>query len=270
MLTAIASLLALLDTAAARSCDLAPAARPDDLARYHQLAETCLLFPPEETRFAPDLESALVERINADRAAAGLAPLAVRPELAAPARFHSLDMAWTGTFGHDGTGGSTPFERIAALDRSLVSSSARENVSRIGGDIAPGERVGWIHDGLMQSEGHRANILAEEATHVAVGVVASGDRFYTTQLFVTEVASLPAALPVALVDPGRLAPLDLPGWTFDAWTLAYPDGAAAPVSAGTDLPSGEARLMVSARRPDPDDPMRYFTIAYPGPAVVIP
>ncbi len=270
MITLLASFLALLETSATLHCDMGPEARPDDLVGYHALAETCLLFPPEEVRFAEEIEADLVAHINRERRAAGLAPLLYRPELRGAARFHSLDLAANGRFDHAGTAGRSPFERIAALDRTLIAAGAWENVSRVGGDVAPGEVTRWIHDGLMQSDGHRANILAAEATHVAVGVVAIGKTVYTTQLFVAEVASLPAPLPVELVDPAALHPLSLPGWTFAAYTVAYDDGTRVRLPGAVDLPGGEGRLLVEARRADPGDPQLYNIINYTGPAVVVP
>ena len=165
-------------------------------------------------------------------------------------------MAWTGTFGHEGAGGRSPFDRIAALDRSLVSSSARENVSRVGGDIDPAEVVDWIHDGLMQSPGHRDNILASDVSHLAVGVVALGDRFVTTQVFVGQVASLDPPLSVRLVDPGGvLASVSLPdAWTFVGYAVAYPGGEMARIGDEAPLASGDGQLMVLARKTDPTNP----------------
>lgn len=274
MLSALLSVLAALQATTAPLCDLTPGTRPADLPGYSALADNCLAVPPRPARFDTALEAALADAINRARSEAGLPPLAVRAELQRPARFHSLDMAITAGIGHGGASGRSPFDRIAAIDRSLFHASARENVSRVGGAIDPGEIVDWIHRGLMNSPGHRANILSEDSTHMAIGVVAIEDKFFTTQLFVSQVAALSTpATPVLVAEPADGVVLfgegRLPGWTFDGYGVETAAGAIIPLDGVAPLPAGPGRLVLRGRKPDPADPLRVFTIAYPGPAVLV-
>lgn len=131
----------------------------------------------EEEGFEPPAaaEQTIFRLLNADRARAGLPPLGWSDRLAEVARGHSADMAGHGFFGHRSptTGTAADRARRAHLDAMLIL----ENVAR-----APTPRE--AERGLMNSPGHRANILSPEATEVGVGVVLSPERaLLVTQLF---------------------------------------------------------------------------------------
>jgi uncharacterized protein YkwD len=121
-------------------------------------------------------EQAVWKLLNADRARAHLPPLAWDAQLAAVARGHSADMQAHGFFGHVSptTGAATDRARRAGVDAMLIL----ENVARA---FSPGE----TERGLMNSPGHRANILSKEATRVGVGVVFDppSHEILVTQLF---------------------------------------------------------------------------------------
>jgi uncharacterized protein YkwD len=121
-------------------------------------------------------EKTVWKLLNADRAHAGLPALAWDDKLAAVARGHSADMQAHGFFGHVSptTGTAADRTRRAGIDALLIL----ENVARA---FTPGE----AERGLMNSPGHRANILNRDATHVGVGVVFDpGSReILVTQLF---------------------------------------------------------------------------------------
>jgi uncharacterized protein YkwD len=116
---------------------------------------------------AVEMELAVLDLLNAERADAGLPPLELDLRLADAAWEHSADMASTGACEHEGSDGSTARERI---DRSgYPASSYGENIAC--GSRTPEQALRqW-----MGSRPHRANILHERFTHVGVGVVA-GDR----------------------------------------------------------------------------------------------
>jgi uncharacterized protein YkwD len=125
-------------------------------------------------------ESAAVERlldlVNASRERAGLAPLVPHDGLAEVARAHGEDMRANGFVGHTSpTTGGAP-ERVARA--GIRTHAVLEN---IGQGYSPEE----VHEGLMQSPGHRANILHRDATHVGIGVVTREDGSSTLYL-VTE------------------------------------------------------------------------------------
>lgn len=126
-----------------------------------------LPFTVASTRPRPDLEARMLELVNRERAAAGLRPLAADPELTEVARRHSADMFARGYFAHDTPEGLTPFDRMREANvRFLI---AGENLA-----LAP--TVPVAHSGLMNSPGHRANILRPQFGRVGIGIMDGGLR----------------------------------------------------------------------------------------------
>ena len=126
-----------------------------------------LPFKVENTRPRPDLEARMLELVNQERQAAGLAPLQADPELTEVARKHSVDMFARGYFAHDTPEGLSPFDRMKAAN--VRFTTAGENLA-----LAP--TLGIAHTGLMNSPGHRANILRREFGRVGIGVMDGGMR----------------------------------------------------------------------------------------------
>ncbi|MCQ8772034.1 CAP domain-containing protein [Streptomyces telluris] len=115
---------------------------------------------------------------NAERAAAGLRPLAADPRLAAAAQAHSDDMVARDFYAHTSPEGSEPWDRARAAGCPHPG---------IGENIACGQRsAAEVVRGWMNSPGHRANILKPDFAHIGVGY-ATGSRAgtYWTQLFGT-------------------------------------------------------------------------------------
>jgi uncharacterized protein YkwD len=113
----------------------------------------------------PDLEARMLELVNQERVAAGLKPLAPDPELTEVARRHSADMFARGYFAHDTPEGRDPFDRMRAANVRFVT--AGENLA-----LAPTVQV--AHRGLMNSPGHRANILYPQFGRVGIGILDGG------------------------------------------------------------------------------------------------
>ncbi|MEU3356276.1 CAP domain-containing protein [Streptomyces sp. NPDC037389] len=113
---------------------------------------------------------------NAERATAGLPPLAADTRLAAAAQAYSTDMATRGFYSHTSPEGTEPWDRAAA-------AGARHR--GIGENIACGQRSpAEVVQGWMDSPGHRANILKPGFTHLGVGYAGGGPAgTYWTQLF---------------------------------------------------------------------------------------
>lgn len=126
-----------------------------------------LPFKVEKTRPRPDLEKQMLDLVNQERQAAGLQPLQPDPELTEVARKHSADMFARGYFAHDTPEGLSPFDRMQAAN--VRFSTAGENLA-----LAP--TIGVAHTGLMNSPGHRANILRREFGRVGIGVMDGGMR----------------------------------------------------------------------------------------------
>jgi uncharacterized protein YkwD len=115
----------------------------------------------------PDLEARMLELVNKERVAAGLKPLAPDPELTEVARRHSADMFARGYFAHDTPEGRDPFERMREANVRFVT--AGENLA-----LAPTVQV--AHRGLMNSPGHRANILYPQFGRIGIGIMDGGIR----------------------------------------------------------------------------------------------
>jgi len=126
-----------------------------------------LPFRVEQSRPRPDLEARMLDLVNQERQAAGLNPLAPDPELTEVARRHSADMFARGYFAHETPEGLSPFDRMRAAN--VRFTTAGENLA-----LAP--TIPVAHTGLMNSPGHRANILRREFGRVGIGVMDGGMR----------------------------------------------------------------------------------------------
>jgi uncharacterized protein YkwD len=105
-------------------------------------------------------QTEIANLINNARAQAGLAPLAVSPQLAAAAQGHSIDMACHGLISHSGSDGSSPSQRIAAAGYSASLSS-----EIIYGSGYPQTAFDW----WMSDQIHRDEILNPYVTDMGVG-----------------------------------------------------------------------------------------------------
>ena len=124
-----------------------------------------LPFTVSSSQPRPDLEKQMLDLVNAERIANGLQPLAADPELTEVARRHSSDMFARGYFAHDSPEGRTPFDRMH--DANVQFLIAGENLA-----LAP--TVSIAHTGLMNSPGHRANILRPQFGRVGIGIMDGG------------------------------------------------------------------------------------------------
>jgi uncharacterized protein YkwD len=138
------------------------------------------------------LEEALFRYINASRAEHGLRPLVRARDLDAVARGYSAELAGRpGRLSHDSPISGSPADRVRAARISFV---------RLMENLAKAPNAAIAHDGLMNSPGHRANILNGDVAEVGVGVVIVDEDgapgLLATQLF----ASRPGK-----VDPQKAA-----------------------------------------------------------------
>ncbi|QQB04547.1 CAP domain-containing protein [Staphylococcus felis] len=100
--------------------------------------------------------------VNAARVQKGLKPLKHSDELTNTARKHSTDMAKNHYFDHNNPQGQTPFDRLK--EEGINYNVAAEN-------LAYGQVSGvFAHHGLMNSIGHRKNILNKNVNRLGVGV----------------------------------------------------------------------------------------------------
>lgn len=133
-------------------------------------------------------EQYLLELINAERAKAGAPPLAFDNDLSEAAQGHSQWMLAADVFSHTGSGGSSPTQRMKAAGYVLEGSWATgENIAWATTRAPTGyqDEVKLLHTNLMNSSGHRANILNPNFREVGLGVEV-GDYRGRSSAFVTE------------------------------------------------------------------------------------
>jgi uncharacterized protein YkwD len=138
--------------------------------------------PEEKLTDAPGAEAALLKLVNADRARAKLPPLASDARLRDVARAHSADMREHGFVGHVSptTGSAADRLKRAGVGAQLIL----ENVARA---YSPAE----AERGLMESPGHRANLLNREVTLIGIGVVTTEGVGGARELLVTQLFTRP-------------------------------------------------------------------------------
>jgi uncharacterized protein YkwD len=126
-----------------------------------------LPFKVENPQPRPDLEAEMLSLVNRERVAAGLKPLEADPELLPVARAHSVDMFARGYFSHNTPEGRSPFDRI---------NEAQVSFRIAGENLALAPTLLMAHTGLMNSPGHRANILRPQFGRVGIGILDGGRR----------------------------------------------------------------------------------------------
>ena len=112
-------------------------------------------------------EQAMLTLVNRERTSRGLQPLALEISVRAVARAHSLDMFVRGYFSHNNPDGEDPCDR---LTRGGVEWRV------CGENLALAPDVELAHQGLMNSPGHRANILDPRFNKIGIGVMDGGNR----------------------------------------------------------------------------------------------
>ncbi|HBQ10529.1 MAG TPA: hypothetical protein DEF51_04825 [Myxococcales bacterium] len=154
-----------------------------------------------------DVESVrreLIEMLNETRRGAGLPELTEHAGLREVALGHSRDMVANDYIGHQSPRSGTPADRVRTS--GLQSGLVLENIGR-------GYSAAEIHRGLMESPGHRANLVNPDVSHVGIGVVAQPEgarsAFIVTEVFVrmaerVDLAGAPSTI-VDLINRSRSA-----------------------------------------------------------------
>ncbi len=110
-------------------------------------------------------EGALLILLNNERINTGLKPLKSDLKLKEVALAHGQDMFKRGYFSHINPENLSPFDRLEKAGIQFLA--AGENLA-----FAP--TVETAHQGLMQSPGHKANILSPDFGKVGIGVIDGG------------------------------------------------------------------------------------------------
>lgn len=141
---------------------------------------------------ASPFEQEMLALINEERTSRGLNPLKLESQLNDAAEDHSAWMLNTDTFSHTGAGGSTSTERMkdAGFDFSGNWRSG-ENIAWQSERGAEGinDDVEQLHQNLMNSPSHRANILNPDYEYIGIGIEEGDyngwDAVMVTQNFAT-------------------------------------------------------------------------------------
>lgn len=112
-----------------------------------------------------EAEAMMVRLVNEERGKRGLNILSVDPALLVLARTYGTDMFQKGFFSHYNTENESPFDRMNR--EGIIYLHAGENLA-----LAPSTQLS--HQGLMNSPGHRANILSPQYNKVGIGVMDGG------------------------------------------------------------------------------------------------
>ena len=113
----------------------------------------------------PDLEARMLQLVNTERRKVGLDTLAPDTALQKVALAHSADMFKRGYFAHYTPEGKDPFDRMR--DAHIRFSLAGEN-------LALAQTLSIAHQGLMNSPGHRENILRPGFGRLGIGILDGG------------------------------------------------------------------------------------------------
>ncbi|MDV2685039.1 CAP domain-containing protein [Alkalihalophilus lindianensis] len=110
-------------------------------------------------------EQQMVDLVNEERQKQGLAPLKADLELTEVARVKAQDMIDNNYFAHQSPTYGSPFDMLNQF--GVQYNTAGEN-------LAGNQTVEAAHQALMNSDGHRANILGGNYTEVGIGIVDGG------------------------------------------------------------------------------------------------
>jgi uncharacterized protein YkwD len=149
----------------------------------------CAVQPPQAVTVDPahsdppaatpeQAEHRLLANLNRDRAAAALPTLLWDDRVAGVARGHSEEMRRTRAVAHISPTTGSAADRVRAA--KIKTGVVLENVARAYG-------VNEAHDGLMNSPGHRANIMSGVATHIGIGVLFGDEISGRREMFITQV-----------------------------------------------------------------------------------
>ena len=223
---------------------------------------------------ATPLERLMLGLINEERVKAGLDPLRLERRLNDASEDHSAWMIDQDLFSHDGAGDSDagermrdagfPFEGNWAWGENIALQSER-GATGLSDDVAD------LHRGLMDSPGHRANILDARFEVVGIGIERGEykgfDALVATQNFAVSSASMRFDGPASPSKPDpKPAPNEAPVLHVEDFVLKpgqfhriakhvdYSD-AEGHRAARFEIedPSGEARVLVSGRTVDAGD-----------------
>lgn len=221
---------------------------------------------------ASELEQQMLELINEERTSRGLDPVALELRLNESSEDHSQWMLEEDAFSHTGEGGSSAGDRMRDADFAFEGNwTWGENIAYQSERGEPGlaDDVENLHTALMNSPGHRANILNPDYEVVGLGIETgdfSGfDAVMVTQNFastdaelqldpLTGAASEPEPEPEPLPEPVAEAADDEDTPDPDLADDPEPEPVAETPEPETDEPEPVAEVPDPTPEPETDDP----------------
>jgi uncharacterized protein YkwD/uncharacterized membrane protein required for colicin V production len=124
-----------------------------------------LNFKVKNAAVDPQAQQQMFKLVNNERTSRGIAALSFSGALTAVGTAHCEDMFAKGYFSHNTPEGLTPFDRMA--QNNITFNFAGENLA-----LAPS--VDLAMKGLIQSPGHKENILSKDFRKIGIGVATGG------------------------------------------------------------------------------------------------
>jgi hypothetical protein len=175
-----------------------------------------------------DVESTLAADINQERISRGLGALSVSPDLVAWGEHHSADMAAAGRPYHD---------------KNIQSQV--QGWQELGDNVGSGPDADHLHQGFMNSQIHRDEILHPSYTQVGVGAFWAGNVLYVTEVF-----RLPEQAPVRVVRAvAPTHPTPAPRVVVRSAAVPSPVVTTPPTTAAPPPTSSTSTSMVAAAAP---------------------
>ena len=131
--------------------------------------------------FMAKVEQLIFQRVNEERAKAGLSTLTYNTTMEKYARYKSQDMGDKGYFAHEDLQGN--LITVKMQNEGVSYKAWGENIAYIGGVSDENALATQFMDNWMNSPGHRANILSNNFSSIGVGVYKIGNKVYATQEF---------------------------------------------------------------------------------------
>ena len=178
-------------------------------------------------------EEELLALVNAERVRRDIPTLCFNAKLSQAAYKHSVDMVESNEFSHTGSNGSELGQRV---------SKENYRYDTVGENIASYQTIAGAHAGLMNSQGHRENILWPGYTQIGLGIVkpSASANFMITQVF-----ALPRPDANEVCDDGS-TPRPSPSRRDGSGNTSSPDGSTSPSKA---LEAGKSKSPTTSPRP---------------------
>lgn len=132
-------------------------------------------------KFMAQVEQKIFEKVNAERAKAGVPALSYNKTMEKYARIKSQDMGDRGYFDHKDPEGN--LITVKMKNDGVSYRAWGENIAYIGGVSDADALANQFMTNWMNSQGHRENILSKNFSGIGVGVYKAGNKVYATQEF---------------------------------------------------------------------------------------